>query len=235
MSAQQTAVNKQVAQEGTQRLNTRNRQLRGKQFWNQNKKKSVTRIGSLAAFDTEVGEFKLEETVSDAEPMASIAQTYFASLFKPQVLRTDIQDMLVGLLDTVPEEMQISLGRNVTAREVEHVIRLMKKSVAPSQMAFQLSFTRHMQNSGGFCYRACSMRPGSRADCLHRYCRLRGRAPSAFMHESLCEAHLPGRPILYFKCHRKTTYFDDPSAGSTTQTRLPEKKIPVCDLLDLIR
>ena len=112
-------------------MNTRNRQLRGKQFWNQNKKKSVTRIGSLAAFDTEMGKFKLEEIVSDAETMAPIAQTYFAPLFKPQVLRTDIQDMLVGLLDTVPEEMQISLGRNVTAREVEHVIRLMKKSVAP--------------------------------------------------------------------------------------------------------
>ena len=79
VSAQQTAVNKQVSQEGTQRLNTRNRQLRGKQFWNQNKKKSVTRIGSLAAFDTEMGKFKLEETVSDAETMASIAQTYFAS------------------------------------------------------------------------------------------------------------------------------------------------------------
>ena len=65
--------------------------------------------------------------------------------------------------------------------------------------------------------------------------QLRGRAPSAIMHESLCEARLSGRPIPYFKCHRKTTYFDDPSAGSTTQTRLPEKKIPVCDLLDLIR
>ena len=65
--------------------------------------------------------------------------------------------------------------------------------------------------------------------------QLCGRAPSAFMHESLCEARLSGRPISYFKCHRMTTYFDDPSAGSTIQTRLPEKKIPVCDLLDLIR
>ena len=55
------------------------------------------------------------------------------------------------------------------------------------------------------------------------------------MHESLYEARPPGRPINYFKCHRKTTYFDDPSAGSATQTILLEKKILVCDLLDLIR
>ena len=34
------------------------------------------------------------------------------------------------------------------------------------------------------------------------------------LHERLCEARLSGRPTLYFKCHRKTTYFDEPSDWS---------------------
>ena len=51
------------------------------------------------------------------------------------------------------------------------------------------------------------------------------------MHESLCEARRLGRPILYFRCHRKTTYFDDPNAGPTNQIIvLLEKKIPVCEI-----
>ena len=43
----------------------------------------------------------------------------------------------------------------------------------------------------------------------------RGRAVSIFMHNSH-EARPTGRPDLYFKCHRTTTYFKDPSAWSNS-------------------
>ena len=68
---------------------------------------------------------------TDPEVMAASAKTYFASLFRSQELRGDIQDVLVDLLDELPEELQLQLGRDVTAREIETVIRRMKKSVAP--------------------------------------------------------------------------------------------------------
>ena len=131
VSAQQSEVRRAVSQAGTERLNTRNRHLRGKSFWKQNKKRGCTNIGSLADFDDEMEQFKLEEVSTDPEVMAASAKTYFASLFRPQELRGDIQDVLVDLLDELPEELQLQLGRDVTAREIETVIRRMKKSVAP--------------------------------------------------------------------------------------------------------
>ena len=66
---------------------------------------------------------------------------------------------------------------------------------------------------------------------LQKQIQLRGRAPSAILHKSLCEARPAARLILYFRCHREATYLDDPSARPTNQLiMLLEKKIPLCEI-----
>ena len=55
VSRQAATMRKEVFQSGVKRLNTRNRNLRGKALFNQNKPRRREAIGSLAAFDPSTG------------------------------------------------------------------------------------------------------------------------------------------------------------------------------------
>ena len=62
--------------------------------------------------------------------MAEIGCQYFEHLFKPRVLREDIQKVMLSELQPMKHQLQVVLGRNMTVREIEMGIRLMKGETA---------------------------------------------------------------------------------------------------------
>ena len=51
------------------------------------------------------------------DAMAETAGTYFSHLYRPRILRRNVQAMHVAQLDTVERDMQIKLGCDVIVRE----------------------------------------------------------------------------------------------------------------------
>eukprot|EP01052_Picozoa_sp_SAG31_P022297 SAG31_NODE_1768_length_7313_cov_3.691295_1_plen_455_part_00 len=66
----------EVYQSGTQRLYARNKRMVGRDFFNQNKKKRGSKIGSLAAYCPDTETFDIERTSQDTDQMVLTAKTH---------------------------------------------------------------------------------------------------------------------------------------------------------------
>ena len=130
VATQEKAISAKVYATGGARLNTRNRRFRGKEFFNQNRTRARTSIKSMARMDPETGQYDVNNCTSDPAEMAEIGCQYFEHLFKPRVLRKDIQDVMLSELQPMEHQLQVVLGRNMTVREIEMGIRLMKGETA---------------------------------------------------------------------------------------------------------
>ena len=109
------------------RLNTRNRELKGRDFFSAAKpERRSNRISGLARFkpDENEGTFYLGDIAVEATSMAQYARLFYKDLYRHRTLDSDIQDVLVSLLTPIDTASQVEIGADFTTKEIKHAIRL---------------------------------------------------------------------------------------------------------------
>ena len=92
-------MNHKVYTTGGDRLNTKNRRFRGKDFFNENRTRTHTDVKELAPFDPEAQSFDVDNCTRDPAEMAEIACTYVEDLLQKRKLRKDVQQVLLAAIN----------------------------------------------------------------------------------------------------------------------------------------
>lgn len=104
-------------QSGAHCLNTRNRNAKGQAFFDQVNSTQRTKIGAMAMYDEDEDTFDVNMCIQPHADKADNAKRYFQNLYAKRQLHKDVQEVLVGVLSLVEEEMQDNVAHLGTCRD----------------------------------------------------------------------------------------------------------------------
>ena len=113
-------------------LNTRNRDLRSKDFYAQAARpRAESTIQALARFKPTTGTFDTSDLATDPTTAAAYAREFYVDLHRQRDMDTRAQDVMLSLAEPADLDMQRSMGADLTVHETSRSLRCMAGSRSP--------------------------------------------------------------------------------------------------------